>query len=366
MKIYKFFKHEIIFFVFLGLFLVLTLFFPQNIHKYFYYIHWETITALAGLLIITTAIKESGFIDKFAVNLLKKVDNEKKLSIYLVLLSAILSSFLTNDISLFIIVPITLSLQKFLKNNILKLIIFEALAVNVGSTLTPIGNPQNIYLWHKWDISFFNFIIKMFPAFFIQLLVLIIFVIAIFKNKKLALLNENHISKINKKFFIISILMFILFIYAIEVGLLYYIIVLIFIVYFILDLKIIKKVDWILLILFIIIFIDFNIIGNFNLISKIIDYIELKNSQKIFIFSALISQIISNVPASVFISKYSSDWFAISYGVNIGGNGIFIASLANIIALRMAKNKKIWFEFHKYSIPFFITNLFLTYLFLNF
>jgi Na+/H+ antiporter NhaD/arsenite permease-like protein len=74
----------------------------------------------------------------------------------------------------------------------------------------------------------------------------------------------------------------------------------------------------------------------------------------VFLFSGLISQFISNVPASVFVSKFSDNWFAITYGVNVGGNGLVFGSLANIIAMRLAKNKQIWLSYHKYSIPYFL------------
>ena len=60
------------------------------------------------------------------------------------------------------------------------------------------------------------------------------------------------------------------------------------------------------------------------------------------------------MPASVFVSKFTHNWFAITYGVNVGGNGLVIGSLANIIALRMVESKGIWLNFHKYSIPYFL------------
>ncbi|MCD6595950.1 hypothetical protein J7L68_09810 [bacterium] len=70
---------------------------------------------------------------------------------------------------------------------------------------------------------------------------------------------------------------------------------------------------------------------------------------------------ISNVPASVFISKFTNNWFAISYGVNIGGNGLVIGSIANIIALRMSNSKNIWLNFHKFSVPFLLVTSVIVY-----
>ena len=85
----------------------------------------------------------------------------------------------------------------------------------------------------------------------------------------------------------------------------------------------------------------------------------------VFVYSLLISQIISNVPAAVFLSKFSSNWLAIAYGVNVGGNGIVIASLANLIALRMVGDKKIWSRFHRYSLVYLSISACLIYFLLH-
>ncbi len=79
----------------------------------------------------------------------------------------------------------------------------------------------------------------------------------------------------------------------------------------------------------------------------------------------MVSQIISNVPTSVLISKFSHNWFAITYGVNAGGNGFIIASLANLIALRIVKDRKFWIYFHRYSIPYLIITATILYVLLN-
>jgi len=80
----------------------------------------------------------------------------------------------------------------------------------------------------------------------------------------------------------------------------------------------------------------------------------VSSDRGIFLTSLFLSQLISNVPAGIFISKFSHNWFAIAYGVNVAGNGLAIASLANIIALRLMKGNNIWLNFHKYSILFFL------------
>ena len=84
-----------------------------------------------------------------------------------------------------------------------------------------------------------------------------------------------------------------------------------------------------------VIFIDSHIFANLPIMLKIKKILNLNSDGSIFLFSTFASQLFSNVPASVFVSKFSDNYFAITYGVNVGGNGLVIASLANIIALRM-------------------------------
>ena len=129
----------------------------KNIANYYKLVEWNTVGALTGILIITTGIKESNFLSKVAGQILNKPMSERRLALLLISLSALLATFLTNDITLFITVPLTTSLQHQLENDISEIIIFEIIAVNVGSVLTPVGNPQNLFLWHEWGISFLAF-----------------------------------------------------------------------------------------------------------------------------------------------------------------------------------------------------------------
>ena len=190
----------------------------------------------------------------------------------------------------------------------------------------------------------------MLPLFIISSLVLFVFSFFVFSAKKLSSETEKSNPKINKKMFLISVLFLICFIVAIELDLLYYIALFIFLFYSIFYPKAIAKTDWGLILLFMIMFVDFHIISEIQIVNNLFYPLKTTNSSDIYAVSALVSQIVSNVPASIFIAKFSHNWLAISYGVNIGGNGFFIASLANIIAIRFVADKTILLDFHKYSI----------------
>ncbi len=355
MKIANFFKNDFILLIFFILLIILSIFYPHQIPDYPYFVDWRTIIALTGLLIITTGLKESMFFDSLSEKIIKKFRTERSLAFFFIIFSAFLSTFLTNDITLFVVVPLTIVIQNIIENDISKLIIFEAISVNIGSTLTPIGNPQNLFLWHEWNISFISFIIKMFPLVIFLLIVLLIFAWILFPNKKIKILQDiNKNNRLKKTLLILSTVMLIAYIIFLDLRLVYWILPVIFAIYALYNRKTLISVDWALLLLFIIIFIDFHIISTIPIISKTINAFNMHSTDKVFLVSAFISQIISNVPASVLIAKFTNNWYAITYGVNIGGNGLIISSLANIIALRIAKNKELWLNFHKYSIPYFI------------
>jgi di/tricarboxylate transporter len=98
-------------------------------------------------MLLTKGIELSGYFDVLGRKMVRRFVTERQLAMFMVLAAALLSTFLTNDVALFIVVPLTLTLKKRCAIPVNRLIIFEALAVNAGSLLTPIGNPQNILLW---------------------------------------------------------------------------------------------------------------------------------------------------------------------------------------------------------------------------
>jgi len=356
----KYLKNEKLFLLLLFFMFLLLILNPQPVSSMWHSVDWNTIIALTGLLVISTGIKESNVLAKISIRTLKHVKTEKELSLFMIILSAVFAMFLTNDITLFIIIPLTLSLQSFLKNDIKKIIIFEALAVNAGSTLTPIGNPQNLLLWHLWGISFLGFMFQLLWLEIIMLAVLIIFSMIVFKKNELKIVEKKH-SHVDRKLSIISLILLISYVVLLELHVAKFIVVLLFIFYMLFYKRVLKEVDWFLLIIFILMFIDVHIFSQFNFIVDAVRAMNLNNLSHVFFLSLAFSQITSNVPAAIFVSKFSKAYLAITYGVNIGGNGFVIGSLANIIALRMAKSKGIYMDFHKYSLAYFLITTVLGY-----
>src|SRR5690606_22565429 len=138
-------------------------------------VDWHTVTALAGLMLLSRALEDSGYLARFAAWLLPRCHSERQLALLLLLFAALLSAIVTNDVALFILLPITLSIGRLTGMPVGRLIIFLALAVNAGSALTPIGNPQNLLLWQASDYSFWQFTSMMAPlALSLLLLILLL------------------------------------------------------------------------------------------------------------------------------------------------------------------------------------------------
>ena len=356
----KLLKKEWLFSLFLLLFFILYAYLKPSIKEIINSIDFATIRALSTLLLITTALKLSNVFEVLAIKTLNKLHTEKRLAFVLILLTLFLSMLLTNDITLFIIIPLTLAFNSQIKNDLTKLIIFEAIAANVGSSLTPFGNPQNLFLFRQMEISVFQFVEKMSLIFLIGAITLIIFTNFTFKNQKITPL-PIALKKIDKKLFLISIFLFIAFIVALELSFVKYVLVSSIIIYAFIKKEVLLRFDYFLILTFILMFIDFSLISKINYIKELIPYPLDKIT--LFNLSIFLSQLISNVPATIFLTQLSHDYFTIAYGVNIAGNGLLIASMANIIALRFLK--KPYLLFHKYSIPFFLVTYALSVIFLD-
>ena len=350
-------KREALLVIFALLLIGLAISSPSEIPHYLKFIDRHTILMLTGLVVVTTGVAESNFLHRITKRFVRRISSERILALKLVTLTLILSAFLTNDITLFIVIPLTLTLQTLMKNDIEKLIIFEAIAANVGSAFTPIGNPQNIYLFHLMKVSFLKFARAMLPMETVLIITLLLFVFLSFSSSKQIIpSSENkNTEKENQLLFYTSIILLFAYILAINANKIFflYFTALIVVLYFILFTRVIAKTDWGLIVLFCIMFIDFGVVAKFPQVYRLVQLVRIENVKNLFLFSAGSSQIISNVPASIFITHFSKNYRIIAYGVNIGGNGFIIGSLANIIALRLSK-KKLLLLFHKYSIPFLL------------
>ncbi|RLC31181.1 MAG: citrate transporter, partial [Deltaproteobacteria bacterium] len=201
-----------------------------------------------------------------------------------------------------------------------------------------------------------NFLKEMSPLVLILSVWLLVFVLFVFPAKKIKLNQAQH-PPVNRKLFFLSAFLLILFIFSVELKFEQYFLIIIFILFLFFNKKVILKTDWGLIFLFIFIFIDVNFLCQLKGIKQLLVHLDFNNTQTLLLSGSLLSQIISNVPATILLSNYSPNFKIISYGVNIGGNGLLISSFANLIALRFINSKSKYLIFHFYSLSYFICTL---------
>lgn len=314
-------------------------------------VDWPTIITLCGLLMLTKGIEASGYFDVVGRRLVRHFHHQRSLALFLTFAAALLSTFLTNDVALFILVPLTLSLRRYAALPVSRLIIFEALAVNAGSLLTPIGNPQNILLWRHGEAGFIAFIGEMLPlaAALVGSLMLLTFVC--FPRRHIALTDQQDPSVWQRPLLIASVLLYLLFVVSLELDQALWGMLTIFIVFLIMARRILLELDWCLLLVFIAMFTDVFLLTRLPALASLLQQVTQMSQGGHYLLAVGLSQIISNVPATILLLSTLPANTLLAWAVNIGGFGLLPGSLANIIALRMAKDRRIWWHFHLYSLP---------------
>ncbi|SAK51789.1 transporter [Caballeronia glebae] len=317
-------------------------------------VDWQTVLTLAGLLILTKAIELSGFLMWAAHRLVHHIHGERTLALLLVALAAGLSTVLTNDVALFAVVPLALSLHKLAPLPIKRLVIVIALAVNAGSILTPLGNPQNLFLWQTSGVGFPAFVWAMLPLCAALMALLGIVTFAMFRAEPLDLSGDADEHRVDRVLCGVSVLAFAAFVAladAHHAGPALAVLALVFLLW---RREVVFKIDWLLLLIFVMMFIVLRSAAALPSIHAGIAHIGVGTPMRAYAAGALLSQAISNVPAAIVLAEFSKDWRALAFGVSVGGFGIAIGSLANLIAVRLSGEKGMWMPFHMVSIPFWI------------
>src|SRR5690348_3593772 len=157
-------KSEWLLLLFAALALALALLDPQPAASYRRWLQIPTLAGLLGLLVAIQGIRDSGLVQHAAGALVTRVHTLRGLGLLLAASTALLAMVLTNDVSLFLIVPLTLAIGAISNLPVARMVVLEALAVNAGSTLSPIGNPQNLLLWQHAQLPFLHFTLAMLPT----------------------------------------------------------------------------------------------------------------------------------------------------------------------------------------------------------
>lgn len=325
---------------------------PAAITTYSHLVDWQTIATLTGLLALTKGVERSGYLPQLAQRLLAAIGTERSLAAFLVLATALLATVLTNDVALFVMVPLTLTMKDS-GVPLTRLIVFEALAANAGSVLTPIGNPQNLFLWQLSHVTFEQFVLAMLPLAVVLLAPLLLLTLLAFSGKRLTLPAAQAAPSTDRAMLMLSLGLYLPFLVITDLRH-PYLALLALAPLLLARRELLMRLDWALILVFILMFVDLRLLSQLDMIQNLIRLVDLRALPHLYLAGIAASQIVSNVPAAILLAEYSHDWRTIAYAVNVGGFGFMIGSLANIIALRMAPDRRAWISFHAYSVPFLL------------
>ncbi|MCW5120154.1 anion permease [Burkholderia cenocepacia] len=315
-------------------------------------VDWQTVATLAGLLMLTKALELSGCLMWLAHRIVHHVHSERGLAMLLVGFAAVLSMWLTNDVALFVVVPLMVSLRALTPLPFRRLVIVVALAVNAGSVATPLGNPQNLFLWQLSGVSFGRFVVTLGPLALALMALLLVLTALMFRAKSLDLSGDAASFPVQRMHALIAAVLFAAFVLLADAhhplpGLVGVAIVLLAV-----KRDAVLKIDWLLLLIFVLMFVVLRSAAALPVVHDAVAHAQLDSPLRVYAAGAALSQVISNVPAAILLSEFTHDWRALAFGVSVGGFGFAIGSLANLIAVRLAKEPRMWLPFHLVSIPF--------------
>ncbi len=329
---------------------LVTVFFVPVDEQYAGYCNFSVLAELFALMIAIAGLRSVGIFETITEQLLRKAGNLRRLSVIFVTVCFFSSMLITNDVALMTFVPLTiLAFAKVAdeRSRILT-IVLETAAANLGSMLTPIGNPQNLYIFDKYEMTGLQFVQTMLPIGAACFVILMLLTLLIPKSGCPS--DHKHHKKVSYRMITVYLLLFALCIVTVFKVLPFWVCAAAALVTaLIFDRHLLLKADYSLLLTFVCFFI---FVGNISRIDAVHRFFSGMISGNEISVSALLSQVISNVPAAVMLSGFTGNSTALLIGVNIGGLGTPIASMASLISLQMyrltstADTKKyiLWFS----------------------
>ncbi|MBE5829594.1 MAG: citrate transporter [Butyrivibrio sp.] len=316
---------------------IISAFFIRPDRTYISYIDFRSLGILWGLMVIIQGLKENSVFERIAIALLSKVQNGFELAVVLVFMCFIGSMLITNDVALITFVPLAIMILSSCKREdlMIPVVVLQTIAANLGSMLTPIGNPQNLYLYGLTGMKLSAFILTMLPYSLISAVLLFACLFTLpGRKEKLSNTKENSItSRFGSKIQIIiyAVLFAVALLTVVRVIPWYVFAIIVLVVVGGMDFKILLRADYILLLTFIGFFI---FTGNMGRIDYISDFLGTVLTGREFAIGVILSQFISNVPATLMLSGFTTNYTALLVGVNVGGLGTLIASMASLISFK--------------------------------
>jgi Na+/H+ antiporter NhaD/arsenite permease-like protein len=313
---------------------VLSFFFCPPGPQYLGYLDFHTLILLFCLMLIVAGLRECGVFDWLGTSLLRHVNSERMVALLLISLCFFCSMLITNDVALITFVPFGILLLRMchMEQKKILLVTFMTMAANLGSMFTPIGNPQNLYLYSLSGLSLLQFLLMMLPYTLGAAVLFLICIFLFFSGKKISVSLEKKAITHPRQIVVFAALFFCC-ILTVAKLLPHSILLLITIAGICLvNRSLYRRADYSLLFTFVFFFL---FIGNMKQMAALRIYLEQMITGHERLLSVLTSQIISNVPAAVLLSGFTDNWRELLLGVDIGGLGTPVASLASLITLKL-------------------------------
>ena len=311
---------------------VITSFIVPPDAKYSEYFDFKTLSCLFCVLAVVCALRNIRFFYTLAKAIVRKFRNIKIAILALVYITFIGSMLIANDMALITFLPLGYFILHSTKKekHLAFAFIMQNIAANLGGMLTPFGNPQNLYLYSKFNISDGEFISIMFPPFILSILLITACCLIFVKSEPLEI--EEKAASLPVGRVIIYLILFAISIIIVFNIIPYWIgLIIIPIALLFLDRRALLQVDYGLLFTFVFFFI---FAGNMGRIDAVRDFFSYLLNVNTLIFSAMSCQFISNVPSAILLSQFTDNYRDLLLGVNIGGAGTLIASLASLITFK--------------------------------
>ena len=361
-KIRKFIKAQPVM-VISFLLAVATMFIVPPDSEYIGYCNRTVLIELFALMAAVSGLRSIGIFDNATRVILQKAGTVRRLGAVMILICFFSAMLVTNDVALITFVPLTLLIYGSIKDekSLIFTIVLESAAANLGSMMTPVGNPQNLFLYDKYGLTAMTFLKTMLPVGTLGLAAVLGLTLLLPKDRCKAPERRDVKLPVFKA--------------AVYTGLFLLCIAAVFrlvpdwvcliaalLAALICDVKLLLKVDYILLATFVCFFV---FVGNIARIGAVSDFFSHILTGRELIVAALLSQLISNVPAAVMLAEFKGKGTDLLLGVDIGGFGTIIASMASLIAFQIYRGSK---EAHagKYMVIFTAVNIALLILLLGF
>lgn len=303
---------------------------PDSAYKE--YFDFKTLTCLFCVLAVVCALKDVNFFYMLARKVIRFFKNARMSILALVYITFIGSMLIANDMALLTFLPLgffvlhTAKKEKYMAFTF----IMQNIAANLGGMLTPFGNPQNLYLYSKFNIANGEFMKIMAPPFILSVVLITLCCVVFVKSEPLSVPDESF--HIDIKHTTLYLVLFALATAIVFRGIPYWIgLAVIPTVLLVVDRHALKSVDYGLLFTFVFFFI---FAGNMARIPEVKNLFSQLLAKNTLLYSVLSCQFISNVPSAILLSQFTADYPDLLVGVNIGGIGTLIASLASLITFR--------------------------------